>query len=579
MKRASGLLQTQQQRGADQPLWLAWAPGLTIALLLVPLGAGLLAALLPALGYFPPFGGTSLSLDPLRSVFDAPGIAHSIGQAALAGLVSPLLAVGLTFLLLACVWGSKALLMVRKLVSPLLAVPHAAAAVGLAFLIAPSGFLFRLISPELTGWTRPPDLLILHDPFCLALIGGLVAKEMPFLLLMALAALPALDSQRRGMVSASLGYGRGTGFMIAVAPQLYRLIRLPVFAVIAYSSSVADVAIVLGPTTPPTLSLRILEWASDPDLSMRFKAAAGALVQIALTLGLLAIWLVGERVARLLWLRFAASGIRSGGGPLLRRLALSVALAPMLAIALGIVLLLLWSVAGAWRFPDTLPGSLSLRAWHDLGMDALALAGTSLLVALVPTLIAVALILACLEMEQASGRAGGSRALLIVYLPLLIPQVSFLFGLQFLAILAGADGKLASVMLAHLLFVLPYMFLSLADPYRRFDPRLLQMASALGLGFWWRFIMVRLPMMIGTILTALAIGIAVSIGQYLPTLLIGAGRVPTLTTEAVALSAGGDRRALAVAASLQAILPFLAFWIALAVPAFLARNRRAMQVR
>ncbi len=43
-------------------------------------------------------------------------------------------------------------------------------------------------------------------------------------------------------------------------------------------------------------------------------------------------------------------------------------------------------------------------------------------------------------------------------------------------------------------------------------------------------------------LTALAVGFAVSIGQYLPTLLLGWGRVPTITTEAVALSSGGDRR-------------------------------------
>jgi hypothetical protein len=119
------------------------------------------------------------------------------------------------------------------------------------------------------------------------------------------------------------------------------------------------------------------------------------------------------------------------------------------------------------------------------------------------------------------------------------------------------DGLMASVMFAHLVFILPYMFLSLADPYRRFDRRMLHVAAGLGMGFWRRLFQVRLPIMIGPVLTALAIGIAVSIGQYLPTLLIGAGRVPTLTTEAVALSAGGDRRALAVAASLQALLPFL----------------------
>ena len=189
------------------------------------------------------------------------------------------------------------------------------------------------------------------------------------------------------------------------------------------------------------------------------------------------------------------------------------------------------------------------------------------------------LVLGCLETEAATGRTGGNRALLILYLPLLVPQVAFLFGLQFLAILLNLDGMTVSVMAAHLVFILPYMFLSIADPYRRFDTRVLQVAAGLGLGFWRRLFQVRLPMMIGPILTMLAMGIAVSIGQYLPTLLIGTGRVPTLTTEAVALSAGGDRRALAVAASLQALLPFVAFWIALAVPAFLARRRRGMQVR
>jgi putative thiamine transport system permease protein len=561
------------------PNWLRAAPGLTIALLIVPVAAGLIAALLPAFGFFPPLGGMAFSLDPLRDVLAAPGIWRSIGLAALVGLFSPLIALALTFLLLACVWDTKGLSAVRRLVAPLLSVPHAAAAVGLAFLIAPSGFLFRLISPELTGWERPPDLLIVNDLWGLSMVAGLVAKEMPFLLLMALAALPALDGSRRRMVMASLGYGRGTGFFIAVAPQLYRLIRLPVFAVIAYASSVADVAIVLGPTTPAPLPVRILEWASDPELATRFTAAAAALIQIVLTLSLLGIWMFGERVAARLWMWVTASGIRSGGGAVPRAIGLVVSLLPMLAIALGLALLILWSFAGRWRFPDTFPASWTLRAWEQLGGGAMDLATTSLVVAVVPTLIAAILIVGCLEVEHATGRTGGNRSLLILYVPLLVPQVTFLFGLQFLGVVLRADGLMISVMFAHLVFILPYMFLSLADPYRRFDRRMLHVAAGLGMGYWRRLFQVRLPMMIGPLLTALAVGIAVSIGQYLPTLLIGAGRVPTLTTEAVALSAGGDRRALAVAASLQALLPFVAFWIALAVPAFLARRRRGMQIR
>ena len=66
---------------------------------------------------------------------------------------------------------------------------------------------------------------------------------------------------------------------------------------------------------------------------------------------------------------------------------------------------------------------------------------------------------------------------------------------------------------------------------------------------------------------------------YLPTVLLGAGRVSTLTTEAVTLASGQDRRLLAVFAVLQAVVPFLAFGLARLLPAALhpAGRRSAPQ--
>ena len=78
---------------------------------------------------------------------------------------------------------------------------HAAAAFGLAFLIAPSGMISRLISPELTGWTRPPDLLIVNDPAGIAMMAGLVMKEIPFLFL----------TGCRFLSEAEIGYGKKLG--------------------------------------------------------------------------------------------------------------------------------------------------------------------------------------------------------------------------------------------------------------------------------------------------------------------------------------------------------------------------------
>jgi putative thiamine transport system permease protein len=57
---------------------------------------------------------------------------------------------------------------------------------------------------------------------------------------------------------------------------------------------------------------------------------------------------------------------------------------------------------------------------------------------------------------------------------------------------------------------------------------------------------------------------------------MGAGRVATLTTEAVTLSSGSDRRVVGVYAVLQAFLPFAAYAAALLLPAALHQNRRAL---
>jgi putative thiamine transport system permease protein len=102
-------------------------------------------------------------------------------------------------------------------------------------------------------------------------------------------------------------------------------------------------------------------------------------------------------------------------------------------------------------------------------------------------------------------------------------------------------------------------------------------AGALGASPRRVFWSIRVPMLLGPILTACAVGMAVSVGQYLPTLLAGGGRVATLTTEAVALASGGDRRAIGVYGLLQTSAALLPFAAAIILPALIWRNRRGLQ--
>ncbi|MEO6298976.1 MAG: ABC transporter permease, partial [Paracoccaceae bacterium] len=170
-------------------------PRLLPMLLLLPILAGLFGTIAPA------FDTTILG-----DLAAWPGLPAALRLSVTTGLAATAIALTLTLLITATLLDTPAFALIQRVLSPLLALPHAAAAVGLAFLIAPSGWIARAISPWATGWTRPPDLLILNDTYGLSLTFGLIAKELPFLFLMTIAALPQCDAPRRLQLASTLGY-------------------------------------------------------------------------------------------------------------------------------------------------------------------------------------------------------------------------------------------------------------------------------------------------------------------------------------------------------------------------------------
>ena len=554
------------------------APPLTLAILLGPLAFGLAGTALPALGYLPELGGVSFTTAHFSALAEVPGIVSSAGLSILIGLVTTLVSLGAVAAFVASDLGTAGFARMRRMISPLLSVPHAAAAFGLAFLIAPSGMLMRLVSPWLTGYDRPPDLLIVNDPLALSMMAGLIVKEIPFLFLVTLAALPQTRHVETMRLGRSLGYGRIASFTFLLWPPLYRQIRLAVFAVVAYASSVVDVALILGPHLPPTLPVRLIDWMNDPDLETRFLASAGAVAQLGVTLAALIGWIGLERSGAALVGRARNCGHRMQRDRWLRAAARMVMIASAVVVFGGIAVLALWSVSGLWQFPDALPDNFSLRSWMQALPRMSGPLATTLAVAGLSTLIALVLTILCLEREYETGRGRGHGALLLIYLPLIVPQISFMFGLQVLSIWLGVDASFSALVLAHLVFVLPYVFLSLSDPWRAHDRRHDLIAAGLGMSRTRTLIRIRMPILTRAILTAAAVGFSVSVGQYLPTVLIGAGRLTTVTTEAVALAAGGNRRVIGVYAFMQTLLPFLAFAIATGLPGLVFRNRRGLRV-
>ena len=255
-------------------------------------------------------------------------------------------------------------------------------------------------------------------------------------------------------------------------------------------------------------------------------------------------------------------------------MAYSSGLVVLAFVLLSSAAILLWAFAETWPYPKVLPNNFTTAIWKEnAGLFARPL-WNSLVIGLVSALLGLFLTVSLLERDVRSGAPERHWLRNLLYLPLIVPQIAFLPGLQIALISIELDSSIYAVMAAHVVFVLPYVYLSLSRPWLHFDDRFRQAAMAMGASPRRALFKVRLPMLLTPLLIALAVGFAVSIGQYLPTVLLGAGRVPTVTTEAVALTSGGDCRLVAALALLQSLLPLVGFLIATSVPLVLFRNRR-----
>jgi putative thiamine transport system permease protein len=529
----------------------------------LPLLFGLVGSVIPAFGLVPSIAEGN----GFVQLFDDPRFLPSIWLSLKTGITATVIALIITIATLVCVHGTRLWRFLIACLPPLLAVPHAALAVGLIFLIAPSGWLVRLISPELTGWTRPPTDWVVPDSGGWSLILGLVIKETPFLLLTAAAQLSTLKVDAALRIGRTLGYAPARCWSRLILPRLYPRMRLTLLIVLAFNLSVVDVAILLGPGNPPTFSVFLLSLVNDP--GSRAIASAGALVLAAgVALVYCAMFALEKLIAHIAGKR-RENGHRGQAMKSLRTAGQSLVASVQVISIAALVMLLLWSFARRWRFPNTFPTEWTPDHWTGRAAEFASPLLTTLGIALMTLLLALASAIAWLECER---RGAMPRLDWLWYIPLLIPQVTLLFGWQAVALFIGADGQWLTVVYSHWVYALPYVVLLLAVAWRELDPNWNHAASVLGAGYWRTLFRVRIPLLIKPVSQAAAVALAVSVAQYLPTLLLGAGRHQTLAIELVTSFSGVDRRIIATLATMQSLLPLLAFCIALWLPRMIQRQ-------
>lgn len=349
----------------------------------------------------------------------------------------------------------------------------------------------------------------------------LAVKESAFLLWILAAVLSEKRLLQQLIVLDSLGYSRWQCLNWLLLPSVASALAMATLAVISW------------------------QWLTQGDADQQTK---GALASLLLMLLLAAYVLLGY----LLWRGWRRTiprvdGVRKPATPLLP----GNTLASFLPLT-GVLCVVLLAI---------------LADQSTINSEALI---NSLTMGLVAAFISLLLLLLWLEW-------GPQRRQLWLWLPILLPALPLVAGQYTLALWLNLDGSWTAVVWGHLLWVMPWMLFILQPAWQRIDSRLILIAQTLG---WSRakiFFYVKCPLMLRPALIAFAVGFSVSIAQYMPTLWLGAGRFPTLTTEAVALSSGGSNGILAAQALWQLLLPLIIFALTALVAKWVGYVRQGLR--
>lgn len=441
-----------------------------------------------------------------------------------------------------------------------LAFPHIALALGLAFMIVPTGIIARVIALLITGWTLPPQWVAVQDPLGLSLTAALVLKEAPFLV-WAIASILNRDDIKLSLaqhsrIAASLGHSPGSVWFRIVLPQILPRIIWPVVAVFTYGMSVVDMALIIGPTQPPTLATIIWRDLNDGEALANARGAAGVLILSAVIFAVLsALWVLLKSTKALRHKFYAghpqvqAWTFNSGGyiWNFCRGFYIVLTL-----------ILLVQSISGYWPFPNLMADKFTLKAWATALVESGPLL-TTLLHATLSSTIAVAITVLWFESQNLS------RDYILSWVcgfSLCLPALLLGIGQYRLFLLFEITGSYVALFLAHLLPTTAYVFIMLQGPYRGFDPRWKRASNGLTIQFWDYLIGVKLPMLKSALFSALAVGFAVAVAQFVGVQLAASGRHATLAMEAVTLTSGGNRPLIATYALMLMILPLAVYFLA-----------------
>ncbi len=216
----------------------------------------------------------------------------------------------------------------------------------------------------------------------------------------------------------------------------------------------------------------------------------------------------------------------------------------LFTILAPIIILLFWTFASRWPWPNLLPEAYSLRAikevfaphtkvFQTLFSSILLSLSVAVLSAIVGTMTARAVVF--------YDFIGKNLINFLSIAPMLVPGTVFAMGIHVVFIRMSLINTVFGVIIVHLIYTLPYSISIMRDLTESIGKKMELQAYVLGASTLKSFIYITLPLLTPGIMASISMAYITSFSQYFLTLLIGGGKVKTISILMVPFIAKGDR--------------------------------------
>ncbi|MFV0425025.1 MAG: ABC transporter permease [Bacilli bacterium] len=213
----------------------------------------------------------------------------------------------------------------------------------------------------------------------------------------------------------------------------------------------------------------------------------------------------------------------------------------LIGCILPIFIIILFAVSDKWIFPNIIPESFTLKHLrYVVDSNSIRIIGTSIILGIMTGIFSLFIGIPTAKALVHYDFKHKNLVMLFILLPLIVPPFTIISVAHTNIIKVGLDGTLLGVCLIHSFFSIPYVVRILIDYFSIAGSRYEESAKCLGANRFQTIKYITLPIIKQGLLVSFFLSFTISISQYITTLIIGGGKVVTLSTLLIPYIQYGD---------------------------------------